>query len=244
MSDLLFISDLHLTIERPHTIKLFLKFMDEVASSTKSLYILGDFVEYWIGDDVDNDVQEHGLRAALYAIKYLAEQGTKVYFMPGNRDFLIGHALSKKYNFTLIDDPTIINIADKPVLLMHGDTLCIDDLEYQKFREMVRSDTWQSAFLSKPLNEREQIVMQLREKSKAANTTKTMDIMDVNLDFVCETMKKHDVTTLIHGHTHRPAVHDFIVENNAMKRYVLSDWDESGSYLEITDNRFEVREIS
>ena len=166
MSDCLFISDLHLTTERPHTIKLFLKFMDEVASSTKSLYILGDFVEYWIGDDIDDGKQKHALSTALNAIRHLAEQGKKIYFMPGNRDFLIGHALAKKYHFSIIDDPTIIKIGNKPVLLMHGDTLCIDDLEYQQFMEMVRSDAWQSTFLSKPIKEREEIVMQLREKKQ------------------------------------------------------------------------------
>ena len=244
MSDYLFISDLHLSIERPEIINLFLKFMDEVAPSTQSLYILGDFLEYWIGDDMDEQIQGTAIADVFSSIRSLHAKGTDVFLMHGNRDFLIGETLAAKYQFKLINDPAIIDINGSPVLLMHGDTLCTDDHEYQQFRTMVREKNWQSAFLSKPINERVEIAQELREKSKDAVATKKPDIMDVNQETVINTMMQHDVVTLIHGHTHRPALHDFKHDGKSMKRYVLADWYDSGSYLEITDGIFRVREFN
>ena len=240
MSDYLFISDLHLSPERPEIISLFLKFMDEVAPSTKSLYILGDFLEYWIGDDMELAIQDTPIADAFNAIKTLASKGTKIYLMHGNRDFLIGNQLADKYQFKLISDPTTINVNHTPILLMHGDTLCTDDIEYLNFRGMVRDASWQQTFLSKSLNEREKIAKDLREKSKEAIADKKPDIMDVNQNAVIDAMVQNNVSTLIHGHTHRPALHDFVYEGNDMKRYVLADWYDSGSYLEITGFDFKV----
>lgn len=154
MSDFLFISDLHLTDSRPNISQLFLKFIDEVAPSTDSLYILGDFLEYWIGDDIDSNDQDPFSQKLFSALKTLAEKGTDVYLMHGNRDFLIGQTLADKYHFTLINDPAIVEIDDTPILLMHGDTLCTDDIDYQNFRKMVRDENWQKEFLSKSIAER------------------------------------------------------------------------------------------
>ena len=244
MSDYLFISDLHLSIERPEIINLFLKFMDEVAPSTKSLYILGDFLEYWIGDDMDEQIQGSAIADVFSSIKSLHAKGTDVFLMHGNRDFLIGETLAAKYQFKLINDPAIIDINGSPVLLMHGDTLCTDDDAYQQFRTMVRDKNWQSAFLSKPMDERVEIAKELREKSKDAIATKKPDIMDVNQQAVVDTMVLHKVSTLIHGHTHRPAIHEFNHDDKDMKRCVLADWYDSGSYLEITGGDYKVCEIN
>lgn len=243
MSDYLFISDLHLSTERPEIISLFLKFMDEIAPTTKSLYILGDFLEYWIGDDMDENIQGTAIADVFTSVKALDNKGTNVFFMHGNRDFLIGQSLADKYQFQLINDPVTIDINDTPVLLMHGDTLCTDDTDYQDFRTMVRDENWQQDFLSKTLDEREHIAKDLREISKEAVAGKKPDIMDVNQDAVIDTMLRHNVITLIHGHTHRPAVHQFVHEGSQMKRYVLADWYDSGSYLEITDGEYKACEF-
>lgn len=232
MQDWLFISDLHLAPERPQIIDLFSRFVDEVASKSDRLYILGDFVEYWIGDDD----RAEGLEVAFSAFERLKACETHVFMMHGNRDFLIGNKLAERCHFELIEDPFPITIQNLPALLMHGDTLCTDDVEYLQFRSMVRNKEWQDDFLSKPLEEREQIARSLREQSKLATADKAPDIMDVNQDTVIETIQHHGITTLIHGHTHRPAIHEFEVDDNPVKRIVLGDWYVTGSYLKISDN--------
>ncbi len=231
MRDWIFISDLHLAPERPQIIDLFVRFVSEVAVKADTLYILGDFVEYWIGDD---DKAE-GLKAAFSAFDQLKEAGTHVFMMHGNRDFLIGSDLAARCHFQLIEDPLPVQIQNRPALLMHGDTLCTDDIDYQKFRAMVRNKDWQSDFLSKSLEEREQIALSFREKSNLATADKSPDIMDVNQDAVINTIKQHNVSTLIHGHTHRPAIHEFKVDGNPVKRIVLGDWYETGSYLRVAE---------
>jgi UDP-2,3-diacylglucosamine hydrolase len=231
MQDRLFISDLHLAPERPQIIDLFKRFVSEVAINADSLYILGDFVEYWIGDDD----RAEGLDTAFSAFNQLKDAGTKVFLMHGNRDFLIGEDLAKRCHFQLINDPLPISIHNQPALLMHGDTLCTDDVDYQKFRGMVRNRDWQKEFLSKSLEEREQIATSMREQSKRATADKSPEIMDVNQDTVAETIRRHGITTLIHGHTHRPAIHEFEVDDNPVKRIVLGDWYKTGSYLRIPE---------
>lgn len=231
MRDWLFISDLHLAPERPQIIDLFERFVSEVAVKADTLYILGDFVEYWLGDDD----RAEGLKTAFSAFDQLKEAGTNVFMMHGNRDFLIGDDLAARCHFQLIEDPLPIQIQNHPALLMHGDTLCTDDVDYQKFRTMVRNTDWQNDFLSKPLQEREQIALSLREQSKQATADKSPDIMDVNQDAVVETIRHHGISTLIHGHTHRPAIHEFEVDGNPVKRIVLGDWYETGSYLRIPE---------
>ena len=231
MRDWLFISDLHLAPERPQIIDLFERFVSEVAVKADTLYILGDFVEYWLGDDD----RAEGLKTAFSAFDQLKEAGTNVFMMHGNRDFLIGDDLAARCHFQLIEDPLPIQIQNHPALLMHGDTLCTDDVDYQKFRTMVRNTDWQNDFLSKPLQEREQIALSLREQSKQATADKSPDSMDVNQDAVVETIRHHGISTLIHGHTHRPAIHEFEVDGNPVKRIVLGDWYETGSYLRISE---------
>jgi len=231
MRDWLFISDLHLAPERPQIIDLFERFVSEIAVRADTLYILGDFVEYWLGDDD----RAEGLNTAFSAFNQLKEAGTNVFMMHGNRDFLIGDDLAARCHFQLIEDPLPIQIQNHPALLMHGDTLCTDDVDYQKFRTMVRNTDWQNDFLSKPLKEREQIALSLREQSKQATADKSPDIMDVNQDAVVETIRHHGISTLIHGHTHRPAIHEFEIDGNPVKRIVLGDWYETGSYLRIPE---------
>lgn len=227
MKPWLFISDLHLSPERPDIIDSFLRFCAEVAPTSERLYILGDFVEYWIGDDYEPEA----IQPAFDALKWLADSGIDVYFMVGNRDFLIGEQLASRYHFSIIVDPLLITYADESILLMHGDSLCTDDTEYQNFRNMVRDPDWQQAFLSKPVAERDAIANSVRETSKLANSGKDEYIMDVNQAAVETMMREQDTHLLIHGHTHRPAIHEFELDSDTARRVVLPDWYESGGYL-------------
>lgn len=229
MREWLFISDLHLSPQRPKIIQLFERFIDEIAMQADVLYILGDFLEYWIGDD--DKVEE--LETAFSALNRLSSAGKDVYFMHGNRDFLVGKELAHKCNFQLVADPLLVHIQEQPVLLMHGDTLCTDDVDYQRFRQMVRNPEWQQEFLKKSLEERDQIAQSLRTQSKEAISGKADDIMDVNQETVINTMKEHSVNILIHGHTHRPDFHDIDLDGQHAQRIVLGDWYSQGSYLRI-----------
>ena len=176
MREWLFISDLHLAPERPEVIHLFERFVDEIAIHAERLYILGDFLEYWLGDDD----KATGLENVFQSLRKLNNGGVDVFFMAGNRDFLIGNKLADKCGFKIIEEPFIENINGKNALLMHGDTLCTDDVEYQKFRAMVRNKAWQNEVLAKSLEEREQLAHSLRQQSEQANSEKTEAIMDVN----------------------------------------------------------------
>jgi len=231
MREWLFISDLHLSPQRPQIIQLFVRFVDEIAMHADVLYILGDFLEYWIGDD---DKAE-GLDSAFNALGRLSQAGKDVYFMHGNRDFLVGTDLANKYNFQIIEDPLLVHINEQPVLLMHGDTLCTDDIDYQKFRQMVHAPEWQQEFLNKSLAERNKIAQSLRAQSREAISGKADDIMDVNQSAVTTTMKKYSANFLIHGHTHRPDFHDITIDDKHTQRIVLGDWYTQGSYLRIKD---------
>ena len=237
----LFISDLHLAPERPGIIRLFEKFIDEVAVHARTLYILGDFLEYWIGDDD----KAAGLNPVFSALSRLHQAGTEIRFMHGNRDFLIGKRLARRYHFAIIDDPSLIKIDRQQVLLMHGDLLCTDDIPYQNFRRKVRSRIVQGIFLSLPLFVRERIARSLRNTSEKATAYKSEDIMDVNQQAVEDRMKTHDADVLIHGHTHRPGIHTFELDGKLVKRIVLGDWYEDGNYLRINDdNEFELVRFS
>ena len=232
MREWLFISDLHLAPERPEIIHLFERFVDEVAIHAERLYILGDFLEYWLGDDDKAD----GLENVFQSLKKLSDAGIDVLFMVGNRDFLIGNELAQKCGFKIIDEPFIENINGQSALLMHGDTLCTDDTAYQSFRAVVRNKTWQDDVLAKSLEEREQLARSMRQQSQQANASKTEEIMDVNQDTVITTMQQHSVHLLIHGHTHRQAIHEFKIDKQPAKRIVLGDWYKKGSYLRLSDN--------
>ena len=237
----LFISDLHLAPERPEMIRLFEKFVDDVAVHADTLYILGDFVEYWIGDD-DKAID---LEAVFAALDRLHEAGTMLRIMHGNRDFLIGKKLARRYHFDIIDDPYRDNFSDQPVLLMHGDLLCTDDIAYQNYRRKARSKTVQRIFLLLPLFLRERIAKSLRGTSEKATSDKPAEIMDVNQQTVEETMRHAGVNILIHGHTHRPGIDEFVLDGKKAKRIVLGDWYKHGNYLRINaDNEFELVEFS
>ena len=228
----LFISDLHLAPERPEIISLFEKFVAHVASTADTLYILGDFLEYWIGDDD----KAHGLKPVFLALQRLHQSGTKIRLMHGNRDFLIGQKLARRCHFEIIDDPRMEHLDDTGVLLMHGDLLCTDDVDYQAFRRKVRIKTAQRIFLLMPLFIRERIAQSLRGTSEKATADKPEDIMDVNQQAVEDALRKSGAGLLIHGHTHRPGIHEFVLDGRKVKRIVLGDWYRDGNYLRINEN--------
>jgi len=237
MKPVLFISDLHLAPERPAIIELFLNFMDNQASKVDELYILGDLVEYWLGDDDTS----RGLEAVFNKMKRASENGLKIYLMHGNRDFLMGKKLADRCGCTLINDPYIADLNGSSALLMHGDTLCTDDVRYQELRTMLRNPEWQQEFLSKPLSEREMMAKSLREKSAEETQKKDDSIMDVNSNAVKDAFNKNEINLLIHGHTHRPDIHYM---DNGMTRVVLGDWYKSGSVLEFRSaDKFYLKEF-
>jgi UDP-2,3-diacylglucosamine hydrolase len=233
----LFISDLHLAPERPEIIRLFGKFVDEIAVNSDTLYILGDFLEYWIGDDDNSE----GLEPVFSALTRLHHAGTAVKFMHGNRDFLVGKKLAAKYQFEIIKEPYVEQFDGKSILLMHGDLLCTDDIAYQKFRRKVRNRMTQRIFLLLPLSIRERIAESLRNTSEKATAYKSEIIMDVNQQAVEDSMRAHNANILIHGHTHRPGKHAFSIDGDQVQRIVLGDWYKNGNYLRINnDNEFEL----
>jgi UDP-2,3-diacylglucosamine hydrolase len=223
----LFISDLHLDAERPADIQACMELITERARRSDGLYILGDLFEYWVGDD---DPAE-AFQGLFDALRSLAGAGVPLFLMHGNRDFLIGGALSGRIGARLLADPAVIDLYGRPALLMHGDTLCTDDVDYQAFRRMVRDPAWQNDFLAKPLSERLLAVRALRERSRQAMAAKSEEIMDVSEAAVREAFRSHDVDLLIHGHTHRPGIHDLQVDGRPCQRVVLGDWYGAQSLL-------------
>ncbi len=231
MKNTLFISDLHLTAERPAISALFLEFLRGRARQAEALYILGDLFEYWIGDDVAGHPE---VRPLLQALRELTDAGVPVYVMHGNRDFLLGAGFEQQTGCRIIPDPTLIDLYGERVLLMHGDMLCTDDLDYLKLRTMLRDPQWVQAFLAKPVPERIAMVREYREVSKTATAAKKPEIMDVNPGAVNEALRQHGVRHLIHGHTHRPARHVLELDGSPARRTVLGDWYEQGSVLVCT----------
>lgn len=229
---LLFISDLHLQDSRPDISTALLDFLTRNHGRCDALYILGDLFEVWLGDDAGNALSEQ-VAAALQAF---AAGGTAVYLMHGNRDFLIGRDFAAACGAQLLPDPSVIETPIGPVLLSHGDALCIDDVEYQAFRSQVRDPAWQQAFLARSVPERIAFASQAREQSKQATAAKTDEIMDVNQTAVTELMTSHRQTRLLHGHTHRPAQHELTLPGQQEPgwRLVLGDWDKLGWFAEIT----------
>jgi UDP-2,3-diacylglucosamine hydrolase len=219
----LFISDLHLHESRPHITRAFFHFLNTDAVHAEALYILGDFFDSWIGDDDDTRLP-HEVASELFALN---QKGVAIYFMSGNRDFLLGNEYANKAGMTIIPDGTIIDLYDTPTLLMHGDSLCTDDLEYQQFRTMVRNPQWQQQILAQPLVVRRALAAQMREKSQSLTSMKAQDITDVSPAEVNAQMEQADVTRLIHGHTHRPARHTLIINGKQAERIVLGDWHDS-----------------
>jgi UDP-2,3-diacylglucosamine hydrolase len=219
----LFIADLHLHPARPEHSRALIDFCEHRINADDELYILGDLFEAWIGDDVGIITYAD----VIACLKELTDSGTKVYFMAGNRDFLIGQQFSQSTGVKTLPDPTVVNFDDQNVLLMHGDTLCTDDTSYQEFRLLVRDINWQDQFLAMSPALRMQKAAHYRQQSQAMTAMKPNDIMDVNLHAVTQVMEQHQVRLLIHGHTHRPKVHHV----SQGERIVLGDWGGHFDYL-------------
>ncbi|MGA9854761.1 MAG: UDP-2,3-diacylglucosamine diphosphatase [Gammaproteobacteria bacterium] len=225
----LFISDLHLHASRPRITQLFLDFLKQEPRNADALYILGDFFEVWLGDD---DPDPHHVQI-MDSVRELTDSGVPVYFMHGNRDFLIGADFAQRTGVQLLPDPKVVELFGISTLLMHGDTLCTDDVEYQAFRKLVRDPARQKAFLASSLAERQAFVTHARAASGLSTAQKSESIMDVNQQTVETVMQQHGVNRLIHGHTHRPAVHKFQSDGKSKTRFVLGDWYHQGSILRV-----------
>lgn len=238
----LFISDLHLCVSRPEITTSFIQFLNTTATKARALYILGDLFEYWAGDD---DIANPNHHSIISGFKQLADSGVKIYLMHGNRDFLIGKDFCKAANITLLQDPTLLNLYGKKVLLSHGDDLCTDDTAYQTFRNQVRSAVWIAEFLKLPLSRRKQQIEAIRQRSEQEKSTKSSAIMDVNEAAVIALLKQYNYPELlIHGHTHRPAKHHIDLNGHKITRWVLGDWYEQGSYLICSTNGCESRSLN
>ena len=237
----LFIADLHLDDSRPHITGLFERYLagDEVRQAD-ALYILGDLVEAWIGDDDDAELPARIARAT----RGVRAAGVPVYFMPGNRDFLLGPDYAERAGLTLLEDGVVHDLHGRPTLLMHGDTLCTDDVAYQAVRRQVRTPQWKANILAMPLEARRAFAAKARADSRAHTGTTTESIMDVNADAVIQALRGTGVTRLIHGHTHRPAIHDFAIDGHAAQRIVLGDWYEQGSVLRVTPEGVQLRGLA
>ena len=223
----LFISDLHLDVTRPEVTEQFLKFLEGEAKDADALYILGDLFEAWVGDD---DPNTHYAKIKM-AIRKVVDKGIPVYFMHGNRDFMIGRQFANETGVEILKDPYPCTMYGQKTLLSHGDAMCIDDVKYQRVREMTRNPDWQAAILAKPLKERLRIAEEARRQSLEQTINMSLDIMDVNPDEVKRVMQKYGVDILVHGHTHRPDVHTVDLGSRKAKRIVLGDWYTQGSVV-------------
>jgi UDP-2,3-diacylglucosamine hydrolase len=231
MRPTLFISDLHLCDARPAINALFFRFLNEVAASAQSLYILGDLFEYWVGDDqLDHDPLA---RQVCDGLRALSSKGVTLYFMHGNRDFLLGERFASEAGLKLLKDPTEVSIAGARLLLLHGDTLCTDDVAYQQWRTQSRDTRWQNEFLQKSFSERNAIATSIRQQSDSAKSAKADEIMDAAESAITETFRNTRVAVMIHGHTHRPAHHIHHIDEQIYDRWVLRDWYRDGGYLSL-----------
>lgn len=223
----LFISDLHLSEDRSDLVELFFKFLRNQAIHAEALYILGDFFEMWIGDDDQTPLHQ----TVAQALKDLSQRNCNIYFMQGNRDFLIGKRFTKSAGMKLLKEKTRINLYGQSTLLMHGDTLCTLDTTYLKFRKKVRNPIVQFFFLRKSLATRRSLAQQYRERSQLHIQQACPEIMDVTPTEIPKVMQKYHAELLIHGHTHRPGIELIKSNNHYLKRIVLSDWGKTGHVL-------------
>ena len=228
----LFISDLHLEAGRPEIGEQFLSFLGDEARDAEALYILGDLFEVWLGDDDPNPYYT----SMKVAIRELTDSGVPVFFMHGNRDFTIGEIFSGETGVEILDDPVIVDLYGQSVLLSHGDALCTDDVQYQQVRAMTRNPEWQAMMLAKSIEERIAFSIQARKDSMAHSNSVSAKIMDVNLEAVVATLRQHGTSIMLHGHTHRPAIHDVDLGNRLATRIVLGDWFEQGSVVRWDEN--------
>jgi UDP-2,3-diacylglucosamine hydrolase len=230
-ADPLFISDLHLSADRPATHQQFLQFLQGPAATASALYILGDLFDYWGGDDI----QEAWQAPLLDALTAYSQQHA-LFLMHGNRDCLIGPALCQQIGAQYLPDPTVILWQDQRIVLAHGDAQCTDDVRYQAFRQQVRNPAWQQTFLARPAEERLAEIARIRQVSETEKATKSMAIMDVNQNAVQALLDHYGVNWLIHGHTHRPARHHWHQQGQSYQRNVLPDWDQGrGGYLRLSE---------
>lgn len=226
-----FISDLHLQKEQPEITAIFLRFIQQQARQADALYILGDLFEVWLGDDDSHRF----VQIIKQNLATLVKSGVPVFFIRGNRDFAIGERFAKETGITILSDPTVVNLYGKPILLMHGDLLCTDDIKYQAFRRKISNPRFVKRLLWLPLWIRRAIAAWARSKSKKHTQSTNLTIQDVNLDTVQKYLQDYSIATLIHGHTHRPDEHTITLPNSSVaKRIVLAAWHEQGEALELT----------
>lgn len=233
---ILLISDLHLQEERPDITRAFLDLLDGRARHAQALYILGDFFEAWIGDDAMTPFQQ----SVCHAMRRLSDSGTALYLMHGNRDFLIGQAFCDAAGCRLLQDPCVIELGGEQVLLMHGDTLCTRDLAYMKMRRLLRNPLSLWVLRHLPLSARYKLARKLRSESRTQTRMKSTEIVDVTPEEVPKVMAAHGVRTLVHGHTHRPAIHKLVVDGQPARRIVLGDWDRRGWALQVDKHGFQL----
>jgi UDP-2,3-diacylglucosamine hydrolase len=235
----LFVSDVHLDASSPEAVEQFLDFLRTYATGAEALYILGDLFETWVGDD-ETEVEKTTVRQALRA---LTASGVACFLLHGNRDFLLGRDFCEDTGCRLLPDPIIAEFDGERVLLTHGDGLCTDDHSYQELRSIVRTAPWQRRFLALPLEDREMLANQARAGSRQHTARTIPNIMDVNPEAVAAAYRVTGVRRIIHGHTHRPGIHDMTIEGAQAQRIVLGAWYEQGSYLVYDNERYELREL-
>ncbi|WJG10644.1 UDP-2,3-diacylglucosamine diphosphatase [Aliiglaciecola sp. LCG003] len=231
-----FISDLHLSAERPDITRCLSQFLQHQAPTADALYVLGDLFEYWLGDDDRSAFNEH----IGNMFRELSQKGVPIYFIHGNRDFLIRQKFAQRAGMTLLPEQTVIDLYGTPTLICHGDELCTQDIAYQKFRKKARGWWWPRLVLSLPLATRRKIAENGRKKSQQNQRQLTMEIMDVSASEVVKIMERFDVKRMIHGHTHRPAIHELSVDGQPAQRIVLGDWYDQGSMLKVSTQSLEL----
>lgn len=217
----LFVSDVHLQADAPRTAQAFFDFLEQ-ARGIPQVYLLGDLFEYWAGDD---DLASPFNASIVAVLRSLSNDGGALFWMPGNRDFLIGEAFARAAGLILLADPTVVMIAGRRIVMAHGDLQCTDDVAYQTFRTQVRSQVWQQEFLAQPLEQRLAVIGKMREGSRIAQRSKSLEIMDVNPTAIEALFVASSADLMIHGHTHRPARHVHVIDGVDRKRHVLPDWD-------------------
>lgn len=233
----LFISDLHLDESRPDITAALIKLTRGSARDAQALYILGDLFEAWIGDD-DSSALADEVAAALFALQ---ATGVPLHFMQGNRDFLIGPRYAARCGMRLMAEFEVIDLYNQPTLLLHGDTLCTDDARYLQFRQQVRQPQWQESFLAQPITARQAFAAQARAQSRAHTQSMDSNIMDATLEGITAAFREHDVELMIHGHTHRPAIHSpLLIDDRYRQRIVLGDWHQQASVLRVDANAAEL----
>jgi len=235
----LFVSDLHLDAVTPEAIEQFLAFLAQCAVQAEALYILGDLFEAWIGDD---DPQPEKARVCA-AIAALTGRGIPCFVLHGNRDFLLARGFSERTGSVLLPDPIVVELGSERVLLTHGDALCTGDHAYQELRSTVRDPAWQRRFLALPMPVRSRLADRARAGSRAHTSRVVREVMDVNADAVSAAFRSTGAERMIHGHTHRPGVHELCVDGRGVSRIVLGAWYEHGSYLHYESGRYDLREL-